>query len=176
VFDAIEGVRLANRRMTEQGSPISFRLLIGGNFVSDEERTDFEQVMTEPDIGGSVTHLGFVSGERKDWLLRDADVFCFPTWYQNENQPVNLIEAMAYGLPIVTTRWRSLPEMFPENYAGLVEIRAPEQIANALIGFSNTPYEDSFRRVFLKNFNSESYLMGLAEAFRSVDASIKNAQ
>ena len=39
--------------------------------------------------------------------LRDADLFCFPTFYQNENQPVNLIEAMAFGLPVVTTRWRT---------------------------------------------------------------------
>ena len=65
--------------------------------------------------------------------MREADLFCFPTRYIGENQPVNLIEAMAFGLPIVTTRWRSLPEMLPLNYPGLVDSQSPEQIAAALI-------------------------------------------
>ena len=41
---------------------------------------------------------------------------------------------MAFGLPIVTTRWRSLPEMLPPNYPGLVDSQSPEQIAAALSG------------------------------------------
>ena len=57
----------------------------------------------------------------KTQALRDADLFCFPTYYLAENQPGNLIEAMAFGLPIVTTRWRSMPEMLPPDYPGLVD-------------------------------------------------------
>ena len=81
-----------------------------------------------------VQYLGFVSGDQKNQLLREADLFCFPTYYENENQPVNLIEAMAFGLPILTTRWRSLPELFPANYPGLVNVRSPEQIAERSAG------------------------------------------
>ena len=44
-----------------------------------------------------VQYFGFVSGAQKNQLLREADLFCFPTYYENENQPVNLIEAMAFG-------------------------------------------------------------------------------
>jgi len=40
----------------------------------------------------------------------------------NENQPVNLIEAMAFGLPVLTTRWRSLPEALPPGYTGLRDV------------------------------------------------------
>jgi len=46
-----------------------------------------------------ISHAGFVSGERKEQLYREADLFLFPTQYLGENQPVNLIEAMAFGLP-----------------------------------------------------------------------------
>ena len=60
-------------------------------------------------------------------------MFLFPTCYLGENQPVNLIEAMAFGLPIVTTRWRSLPEMLPPDYPGLVNDQNPDEIAATLL-------------------------------------------
>ena len=78
-------------------------------------------------------------------------MFCFPTYYENENQPVNLIEAMAFGLPILTTRWRSIPELFPVNYPGLVEIRSPNQIAKALIELLSAETGEAFREIFLRN-------------------------
>jgi hypothetical protein len=40
---------------------------------------------------------------------------------------------MAFGLPIVTTRWRSIPELLPSGYPGLVAIRSPAQIADHLL-------------------------------------------
>ena len=66
-------------------------------------------------------------------MLREAGLFLFPTRYLGENQPVNLIEAMAFGLPIVTTRWRSLPEMLPPDYPGLVNGQDPDEIAAAIL-------------------------------------------
>ena len=104
-----------------------------GGFVTAEDKAEFERRMAEPGLADMVQYLGFVSGEQKNQLLREADLFCFPTYYENENQPVNLIEAMAFGLPILTTRWRSLPELFPANYPGLVNVRSPEQIADRLL-------------------------------------------
>jgi glycosyltransferase involved in cell wall biosynthesis len=97
--------------------------------------------------------------------LREADLFCFPTYFQNENQPVNLIEAMAFGLPILTTRWRSLPELFPANYPGLVSIRAPKQVADGLLSLSTIESGEGFREIFLRNFTLERYLSELADAF-----------
>ena len=102
-------------------------------------------------------------------MLREADLFCFPTYYENENQPVNLIEAMAFGLPILTTRWRSLPELFPANYPGLVDIRSPEQIANVMPALMTGEAGDGFREIFIRNFTLERHLVGLADAFRELE-------
>ena len=111
-----------------------------------------------------IQYLGFVSGERKHEILREADLFCFPTYYQNENQPVNLIEAMAFGLPILTTRWRSIPELFPVSYPGLVDIRSPAQVAGALLKLASEESGEGFRQIFLNSFTLERHLAGLAEA------------
>jgi len=167
-FDAMRGVALANKKLAEQGSPIYFRLAVTGSFVTPDDKTEFERLMKDGSVSGYVHYEGFVKGEQKERLLREADIFCFPTFYPNENQPVNLIEAMAFGLPIVTTRWRSLPELFPTGYSGLVDVRSPEQIADGLIE-SLTEDGEVLRGIFLKNFTLESYLSGLANAFHSLE-------
>src|SRR6266478_2194162 len=109
------------------------RLLVSGNRVTEEEREVFNGIITQIRMARMVDYLGFVSGQKKNELLREADLFCFPTFYQNENQPVNLIEAMAFGLPILTTRWRSIPELFPPGHGCLVDIGSPGQVASALL-------------------------------------------
>src|SRR5207247_9552395 len=129
--ESVPAVRRALRRLAKQKSRFSLRLLVAGTLGRPAEKEEFEQMLEQPGAE-LIEHFGFVSGDQKNQLLREADLFCFPTYYENENQPVNLIEAMAFGVPILTTRWRSLPELFPANYAGLVDVRAPEQIANVM--------------------------------------------
>ena len=169
LFDAINGVLLANRTLAAQSSPMSLRLTIAGNFVTDADRAEFDRLLAQDDNSKIVRHLGFVDGEKKSALLREADVFCFPTFYPNENQPVNLIEAMAFGLPIVTTRWRSLPEMLPRDYPGLVPPRSPEAIAKALIALATADTGRELRENFLQRFTLKRHLAALAEALRTVE-------
>lgn len=167
-FDAMTGVALANKKLTEKGSPVFLRLTVTGTLVTSDDRAEFDKLMKDGTISGCVHYAGFVSGDQKEKLLRTADIFCFPTFYPNENQPVNLIEAMAFGLPALTTRWRSLPEIFPPGYAGLVDIRSPEQIADALLSLMTVDGE-ALRGLFLKNFTLNNYLSGLATAFHRVE-------
>ena len=104
------------RNWPRAGPPCRFQLMVAGNFVNQEEKAEFSRILATPDGQKNIHYLGFISGAQKQNALRQADLFCFPTYYQNENQPVNLIEAMAFGLPILTTRWRSIPELFPPDY------------------------------------------------------------
>jgi glycosyltransferase involved in cell wall biosynthesis len=169
LFDTIAGICLAQKRLKERGSPICLRLQIAGFFVTKHEQHEFDNLMAEPEVAEIVQYLGFVGGEQKNQLLAEADVFCSPTYYRNENQPVNLIEAMAFGLPILATRWRSLPELFPADYPGLVDIKSPEQIANALPALMIGEAGDGFRELFLRNFTLERHLSGLVDAFKSAE-------
>src|ERR1035441_5895010 len=155
LFDTVAAVALANQRLSKRQAPVSLRLLVTGGFVTAEAKGEFERVLAQPGMAAMVQYLGFVSGDQKNQFLREADVFCFPTYYENENQPVNLIEAMAFGLPILTTRWRSLPELFPANYPGLVNIRSPEQITDRLLALMTIETGEIFRDNFLRNFTLE---------------------
>lgn len=67
-----------------------------------------------------VTEQVFLLGYRSDIprLLQSADLFVFPTYY--EGQPFALLEAMAYGLPVITTDTDGIPEVIEHQVHGLL--------------------------------------------------------
>ena len=168
LFDTVEGVRLANRELAARRLPLHLNLVVVGGFVTTEERLEFDRILDETGAADWVRYAGFVQEPEKLALLRDADLFCFPTYFANEGQPANLIEAMAFGLPAVVTRWRAVPEFIPEGYAGLIEPRQPGQVAAALLALLT---EDGarFRDVFMTHFTLDTHLKALAAAIRTCD-------
>lgn len=168
LFATMEGVIAANRVLAAQHSPLRMSLAAAGNFVTSAERAEFNQLLGNPEFGGAVKHLGFIADAGKQQALQEADVFCFPTHYLGENQPVNLIEAMAFGLPIVTTRWRSLPEMLPPDHVGLIATPAPDEIATALIRLALHESGENLRGHFLTHFSLQNHLAKLSAAIQSI--------
>lgn len=173
LFSAMDGVLAANRSFAARQLPLRLKLTIAGNFVTYDEQAEFDARRKNPEVANVITHVGFVANERKTALYREADLFIFPTRYLGENQPVNLIEAMAFGLPLVTTRWRSLPEMLPENYPGLVRGQDAEELAVAILNVLATKSGELARAHFIANFTIERHLAGLAEALHCVEAPVK---
>ena len=169
IFAAIEGVLRANRTLAARHLPMQLKLITAGNFVNAVEKEEFDRLREDPVVAVTISHAGFVSGEQKAQLMREAGLFLFPTRYLGENQPVNLIEAMAYGLPIVTTRWRSLPEMLPLNHPGLVSGQDPEEIAATMLRVLAEKSGVRVRKHFCDRFTLERHLSDLAAAIRSVE-------
>jgi glycosyltransferase involved in cell wall biosynthesis len=169
LFAAAAAVLEVNRQLAARRLPLQLKLTTAGNFVTAEEQAEFDQLRKTPECAGVIEHLGFVSGAQKEQLLRASDLFLFPTRYLGENQPVNLIEAMAFGLPLVTTRWRSLPEMLPPNYPGLVDDQDPDKLAAAILRVLALKSGEQGRENFLARFTLERHLADLAAALRSVE-------
>jgi glycosyltransferase involved in cell wall biosynthesis len=67
-----------------------------------------------------VLFYGAAFGEEKEALLRSADAFVLPSF--SEGLPMSVLEAWAYGLPVVMTPECNLPEGFASRAA--VEIRS----------------------------------------------------
>jgi glycosyltransferase involved in cell wall biosynthesis len=163
-FAAVEAVALAN-----ENSPLRFRLTVIGGFASKTEETELHELIRRRGLQNAVEILGFVPAERKDQALRTADLFCFPTYYPAEAQPANLIEALAFGLPIVTTHWRAIPEMLPPDYPGIVDPKSPGQIADALVRLATSDFAEPLREMFLRRFTIEQHLANITRAIRSVE-------
>lgn len=162
VFDALDGVLLANERLQAAGSPLRVHLTIAGGFFTDEEEREFRDRLAM--AGGDVHYAGFVTGEEKTRLLRECDAFCFPTYYPAEGQPVALIEAMACGLPIVTTRWRAIPELLPPDHPGFIPPHAPGEVAAALIRIATHDDAALLRAHFLASYTEARHVECLRAA------------
>jgi glycosyltransferase involved in cell wall biosynthesis len=169
LFAAIDAVLVANRSLAALRLPLRLKLTAAGNFVTDNEKAEFDKLAANRDFATTVEHAGFVSGQRKEQLYREADLFLFPTQYLGENQPVNIIEAMAFGLPIVTTRWRSLPEMLPPGHPGLVAGQDPREIADTILKVLAEKSGERARAHFVANFTLKAHLTALADAIHGVE-------
>ena len=170
LFDAMEAVARANAEAAVRipGRVLRFRLTVAGAFPDSDVEREFREWCARPGREGMVTRAGFLSGVEKDAAWLAADVFLFPTYYANEGQPVSLIEAMAYGVPSVTTRWRGIPEMLPPGYAGLVEPRDPVVQSEALLAVSLGEGGFELRREYERRFTLDRYLEGMASAIRGI--------
>lgn len=56
---------------------------------------------------------GWVEGREKDALFKAASIFCLPSYA--EGFPMSVIDAMSYGLPVVTTPVGGVMDIFTEN-------------------------------------------------------------
>lgn len=165
LFEAVEGALQARRRLADVNSPILLRLRVAGTFVSQPEVEAFKQARAGAEE--AVEYVGFAAGELKRELFEQADCFLFPSHL--ESFGLVLAEAMAFGLPVVTTRCGALPEVLPENAGRLVDARSPGQIADALIeAMSDDPFEQ-MRERFERHYTLPRHLARLAAALRSVE-------
>lgn len=169
LFDAIEGLRLANEKAATRNLPLRFHLTVAGAFASAAEEKELHELIRRNKLQEAVVFAGFVSDERKYRELCEADIFCFPTYYAAEGQPASVAEALAFGLPVITTRWRAVPAMLPENYPGLVDIKSPGQIAEKLFLLCDSDLSGTLREVFLSRFTVERHLANLSETMRGLE-------
>lgn len=102
------------------------QLILAGKFGYGEKaiRRELQTVNCAKDI----ILTGFVSEEEKWQLLRKADVFLFPTFYEGFGIPI--LEAQSAGVPVVASNNSSIPEVM-DGSALLVDPMNAEQIADA---------------------------------------------
>jgi glycosyltransferase involved in cell wall biosynthesis len=167
LFDTLEAVAVANARLLREGSPLRCRLVVAGAFLEPREEKEFQYRVCQPDLVEAVSYAGFVGPDAKNALLWDSDCLCFPTFYHAESFGLVVVEAMAAGLCVITTRWRALPDLLPGEYPGFVPVEKPAAVAQALIAAFQWDAEE-LRAAFLAQFAEDKYVKGLAEALRSV--------
>jgi colanic acid/amylovoran biosynthesis glycosyltransferase len=95
-------------------------------------------------LNDSVTFLGSLVQDEVRRLLRESDILVAPSRTSStgdqEGIPVVLMEAMASGLPVVSTHHAGIPELVTSGVSGLlVEEGNSTALAEALISLARTP-------------------------------------
>lgn len=84
---------------------------------------------------------GLVSGEKKEYCFANADIFVLPTY--SENFGIAVAEALAHGLPVITTTGAPWQEL-ETHRCGWWVMPGTEGIARALANALATPSESLF--------------------------------
>lgn len=165
LLDAIRAVALANQRVRDQGGRNRFVLTVAGSFLNATEETLYHQAIEELGAGEQVNYVGFAGGAAKAKLYAEADIFCFPTYYWAETLALVVIEALAYGLPVVASTWRAIPEILPEKYPTLVPVKDVPALATALEAAGVADDFVDLRERYLAHFSNIAHCKSLEEAF-----------
>jgi glycosyltransferase involved in cell wall biosynthesis len=91
----------------------------------------FRALAAQLGLSGRVIFRGKLSHDEVMEALREADLFCYPT-ASSEGFPKAVLEAMACGLPIVTTRVSVLPQLLKSGCGVLLPDTSPPSIACAV--------------------------------------------
>lgn len=98
----------------------------------------FKDLAFKLKVDGCVTFHGNVAHTTLLALLQDADLFCYPT-SASEGFPKVVLEALACGLPVVTTRVSVLPHLIGTGCGQILNGVAPDAIALAVKSCLSSP-------------------------------------
>ncbi len=153
---------------------VELELNVLGDFGSEEIRQRILLYLQEHSLKDRVNLLGVKTGNKYYDCFRNADVFCFPSFFEAENLPVVIIDALKFELPVVATAWRGIPEMVIDGSNGyLVDIKNSVLVAERLDGLLRDAtlrleMGKKSREMYLRKFTDKVFTAMMRDAFKSV--------
>ncbi|TAE57208.1 MAG: glycosyltransferase family 1 protein [Nostocales cyanobacterium] len=98
--------------------PEPYKQLANLILAGDGEVVKAKQLASELEISSQINCLGWVNSLQRELLLATANIFILPSY--NEGLPMAILEAMGWGLPIITTPVGGIPELVVDHQNGLL--------------------------------------------------------
>ena len=120
-------------------------------------------------IGDKVTIPGWLGSNEVASLLASADILVLPS--RSENLPISVIEALSYGVAVVTTPVGAIPEIVEDGVSALlVPVRDPDALATALHRLITDPVlrrriSEGGYEVFLNRLDIDRYAETLSAIY-----------
>ncbi|MGC1300209.1 MAG: glycosyltransferase family 4 protein, partial [Alloacidobacterium sp.] len=125
----LEAMRLLERRGIDLTLKVFGASAFGGSAATKYTRD------LEHNVPPNVHFCGYKSGHELAQEYRAADIFCLPSTYE-EPLGMVLVEAIACGLPVVSSRIGGIPEVISDEVGILVPPSDPEELASALARYA----------------------------------------
>jgi glycosyltransferase involved in cell wall biosynthesis len=147
--------------------------LFGGGWEDPAVRAEVEAFLAaHPEL--PIRWLGLIQGAAKNRAIHSADLFVFPTWYPPEGHPWVVVEAMAAGLPVISTDQGAIVESVVDGVNGyIVAKRNPGAVAARIIELVRDPARRAEMgaaslRLYQEKFTEARMVDNMARAFRAV--------
>jgi len=139
---------------------VNFKCHFAGGWPSDVEKTKFDTYVNKNLLQDMVIHHGKLFDERKSKMFEKADIFILPTDF--DACPRVLIEAMEYGLPIISTKVGTIPSMISTEETGfIINENNPIELFDKICKLCDDQLRNDMglksRARFLEKFTMSSY-------------------
>lgn len=153
-------------RVLEKGERLP--LIMAG----DGELAEVKKLFEDRDLQKDISFPGWVRGADKDKCLKESGIFLFPSYY--EGMPMAVLEAMAYGMAIVTTRVGGIPHLLEDGVNGyLCEPGDIEGLSKRLLelskdGDKRRKMGERARQKAIEEYSMESHIKKLMDLYGRV--------
>lgn len=150
-----------------------FEIKFIGSFHNGEEERQFSEFIEKKGLTGHIRFLGSRNGNDKWKEFESADIFCLPT-YETEAMPISILEAMMFEMPVITTRWRSIPDLIQDDRNGLLfDPQNAEQLASCMQKLMHDEggrkqMGVQARKDYLQHFTVEQHLRKMELTFQEI--------
>jgi len=145
-----------------------------GGFCSVEYEKYIKKLVQTYSLEDYIEFHGVKVGIDKTRLLLQADILCFPSYYESESFGNVLLEAMQFKLPVVATEWRGIPDIVIDSTTGyIVPIKSPQKIAEKLLLLINNSdlrikFGENARGRYLDYYTIETHLKNMENILAGV--------
>jgi glycosyltransferase involved in cell wall biosynthesis len=103
-------------------------------------------------------YKGFVNQDEINKIFQNNDVLVLPTYYEGEGYPGVIIEAFMNSLPVISTKWRYIPEIIDNKVNGiLIRPMSKKKLKDAVLFFNKDNYKKFAKSSLIKSSEFESH-------------------
>lgn len=142
------------------------------NLCGDGDLERLKKWIDKLDIGHRIAHMGWIGKEEKEKIFRETMIHILFSY--NEGLPMAILETMAYGIPNISTRVASIPEVIvPKKTGLLVEAGDKKALKEAVLAMcSDSELRERISKNSLKTiqqkFSLDEHIRSLENAYEAV--------
>jgi len=138
-----------------------FKIQYAGQWFDDGCKNKMEKEIRKHGLKDLINFAGYCTGADKYEQFATADIFIHPTL--NDTYALVILEAMEFGLPIISTYEGTIPEILDNGLCGLLVAKNDSVVLSSAMeqlikdGGLRKKLGENARRRFLENYTFDNY-------------------
>lgn len=116
---------------------LDFTFNILGEWANESDKIQFTNFITKNKIEKKFSFQGVIKNDKKWKFYSDADLLIFPSY--NEGQPLTILEALSFGIPIISSNVGLIEETITNENGFILKENKPEFFVESILGLLNNP-------------------------------------